>query len=171
MKIRARNVCLLFFLSIVVLTTACYIFSWKFKSSLSQFLPVPSYNPKVPNTIHFALLYDENDVDVVSKRNNTIDFISATCILAVYFNHQPDEIILHTNFETITGKYWKIVSTIIGEKLKIRQIGRPTHVFGVALSSVHHASDLVRIRTLYKYGGIFLGNPKKSESRFSFDFF
>ena len=50
------------------------------------------------------------------------------------------------------------MSTIIGEKiLKIRQIGRPTHVFGVALSSVHHASDLVRIRTLYKYGGIFLG--------------
>ena len=87
-----------------------------------------------------------------------LDFVSATCILAVYYNHQPDEIILHTNFETITGKYWNIVSTIIGEKiLKIRQIGRPTHVFGVALSSVHHASDLVRIRTLYKYGGIFLG--------------
>ena len=101
-----------------------------------------------------------------------LDFVSATCILAVYYNHQPDEIILHTNFETITGKYWNIVSKIIGENiLKIRQIGRPTHVFGVALSSVHHASDLVRIRTLYKYGGIFLGNPKKSESRFSFDFF
>ena len=58
-----------------------------------------------------------------------LDFVSATCILAVYFNHQPDEIIFHTNFETITGNYWNIVSTIIGEKiLKIRQIGRPTHV-------------------------------------------
>ena len=66
MKIRARNVCLLFFLSIVVLTTACYIFSWKFKSS--PFL-TETNNPKVPNTIHFALLYDENDA---SKRNNTI---------------------------------------------------------------------------------------------------
>ena len=98
------------------------------------------------------------DLLIISFIVYFLDFVSATCILAVYYNHQPDEIILHTNFETITGKYWNIVSKIIGENiLKIRQIGRPTHVFGVALSSVHHASDLVRIRTLYKYGGIFLG--------------
>ena len=66
MKIRARNFCLLCVSSIIVLTTIGYIFSWKFKTS--PFL-TETNNPKVPNTIHFALLYDENDA---SKRNNTI---------------------------------------------------------------------------------------------------
>ena len=66
MKIRARNFFLLFVSSIIVLITIGYIFSWKFKSS--PFV-TETNNPKVPNTIHFALLYDENDA---SKRNNTI---------------------------------------------------------------------------------------------------
>ena len=133
------------YLSVIILLIICY---WHFN------LTSNNIHSKVPNIVHFVLLHDDN---IINADNETLNFISSTCILAAYFNHRPQKIILHSNIPTFTGNYWNIVSTIIGEQLQINRIERPTHVFGVPLSSIHHASDIVRIRTLYKHGGIFLG--------------
>ena len=135
------------YLSVIILLIIGYAF-WHFDTISKNILS------KVPNIVHFVLLHDDN---IINADNETLNFISSTCILAAYFNHRPQKIILHSNIPTFTGNYWNIVSTIIGEQLQINRIERPTHVFGVPLSSIHHASDIVRIRTLYKHGGIFLG--------------
>ena len=106
------------------------------------------FKTSVPNVIHFVLLKETNETD--------LDFISTTCILAAHFNQKPDKIILHTNIAKINGKYFDLVQEVIGTKLQIRQVQKPTHVFGYPLSSDFHASDLIRIKTLIQEGGIFL---------------
>ena len=94
----------------------------------------------VPNIIHFALLKDDNTTEA------EVDFVSATCILAAFFNQNPNEIYLHTNVQNITGKYWNIIKPIISSVLKVKTIERPTHVFGSPLSSIFHSADVARIK-------------------------
>ena len=106
------------------------------------------FKTSVPNVIHFVLLKETNETD--------LDFISTTCILAANFNQKPNKIILHTNIAKITGKYFDLIQEIISSKLQIRQVPKPSHVFGYPLSSDFHASDLIRIKTLIQEGGIFL---------------
>ena len=105
----------------------------------------------VPNIVHFVILQDNSDID------STINFIGATCILAAYFNQNPEKILIHTNSINITGNYWTILTSIIGPKIiQINSVKKPTHVFGSPLSSLYHASDIIRIKTLIQFGGIFL---------------
>lgn len=105
------------------------------------------FSELVPNIVHFVLL----------KENTTeLDFISATCILAAFLNQNPQKVVLHTNAQHFHGKYWNITSTILGSKLHKSSVSRPTHVFGSPLSSIFHASDVIRIKVLQEEGGIFL---------------
>ncbi len=107
-----------------------------------------STSGSVPNVVHFVLLKEANETD--------IDFISTTCILAAFFNQEPEKIVLHTNVATIKGKYFQLVQNLLETSLEVRKVQRPTHVFGYPLSSDYHASDLIRIKTLIVEGGIFL---------------
>ncbi len=108
----------------------------------------------VPNIVHFFLLGDSNKVD---GQDGEISFIGATCILAAHFNQKPEEIRIHTNYPRLAGKYWTILKAVIGDSvLKIEPRARPTHVYGNLLSSTFHATDVARIQTLSKTGGIAL---------------
>ena len=104
----------------------------------------------VPNIVHFVILLEN------PEKEATIDFIGATCILAAFINQSPEKILIHTNAINITGKYWTILTSVIGGKIQTNSIKKPTHVFGAPLSSLYHAADIVRIKTLIEYGGIFL---------------
>ena len=136
------------YLSIAILSVIGFS-TWRLQNNSKKF----EFKLKVPNVVHFALLHDEN---IIENKNETLDFISATCILSAFFNHQPELIIIHTNQVNFTGKYWEIVSKSLGEKIQLNQVERPTHVFGVAISSIHHATDLIRLKILFSQGGIFL---------------
>ena len=97
----------------------------------------------VPNIVHFVILQENSEIE------STINFIGATCILAAHFNQNPEKILIHTNSINITGNYWKILTSIIGPKIiQINSVKKPTHVFGSPLSSLYHASDIIRIKTL-----------------------
>ena len=104
----------------------------------------------VPNIVHFVILQEN------PEKEATIDFIGATCILAAFVNQSPEKILIHTNAINITGKYWTILTSVIGVRIQTNSIKKPTHVFGAPLSSLYHAADIVRIKTLIEYGGIFL---------------
>ena len=133
----------------------------------------------VPNIIHFIHFID---IQKLANEDNIDDlnFVSATCILAVAFNQKPEKIIIHTNgnltLNLANKKYWSLVFRILNPKqikqkgsesvkrlvkpfnttLKVVHLRQPTHVFGQPLSSAFHAADVARLNVLLNEGGIAL---------------
>jgi len=103
-----------------------------------------SRNLIVPNIIHY-----------VHFDRKTLNFVCLICMLSAFYNHRPSKIYLHTNIEP-EGYYFHIFKTVLGTRLMINEVVKPTHVFGQKLSSVQHCADVARIKLLMKYGGIFL---------------
>lgn len=80
--------------------------------------------------------------------------------MSVVRHHKPRLIMIHTDRKHLRGKYWDQVAQLNSSQtvILLNRIKRPIYIFDVKLSSVYHASDIVRIRTLRKYGGIYLDN-------------
>ncbi|XP_064482755.1 uncharacterized protein LOC135395522 [Ornithodoros turicata] len=99
----------------------------------------------VPNLVHFVHL-----------GSSSLSFVEAICIRAAWIQQRPDKLWIHCDMcHTIReGTYWPFVQSIPG--LEIRSIRRPRYVFGKRLSSIYHASDVVRLKILLQHGGIFL---------------
>ena len=92
--------------------------------------------PPVPNIVHFVHFINKED-GKHRPEAETLDFISATCILAVFLNHSPDKVIYHTNADVGKSKLWAVVLKVLPpSRLEIRETSRPTHVFGQRLTSV-----------------------------------
>ena len=119
----------------------------------------------VPDLVHF-FLYDTQ---------TPLSFISATCILAVYLNHRPQQgIVLHTNTDPAKGQavgprrdYLAVVKAVLGSHLQVRvdPKSRPSHVYGQQLSSSFHATDVARINTLIKVARNFPPlNPRRQQN-------
>ena len=98
----------------------------------------------VPNIIHF-IHFDQK----------TISFIYFICMCSAFYNHNPLTLFLHTNVN-IEGKYFNILKKVLGETLKVKNLEKPSHVFGQKLSSVQHSADVARIKVLMKFGGIII---------------
>lgn len=108
----------------------------------------------VPNYVHF-LRYGGNLKEV--------NFMDAVNILAAFKNQKPDKIMFHTNLGSFTGKYWQRLLQIpkFNETIEYHYIEPMDSIFGQTLNSwngLWHASDLLRIIILRKYGGIFIDN-------------
>ncbi|GAB6024895.1 hypothetical protein CHUAL_010003 [Chamberlinius hualienensis] len=82
-------------------------------------------------------------------------------IMSIVDHHLPARILIHcsscTN-KTLQGKYWNMLGKKYRSIIEIMEMDEPTHIFGKPLSSVHHASDVARIKILMEYGGMFLDN-------------
>ena len=98
----------------------------------------------VPNIIHYVQ-FDQKD----------FSFLPFICICSAFYNHKPSRIYLHTNVG-LQGKYFQLLRRVLAERLEVRALEKPSHVFGQKLSSVEHSADVARIKILMKYGGIFL---------------
>ena len=98
----------------------------------------------VPNIIHY-----------VHFDQKILPFVPFICICSAFYNHKPARIYIHTNVG-LHGKYFELLRRVLGEKLVLRSLERPSHVFGQRLSSVEHSADVARIKILMKYGGISL---------------
>ncbi|XP_075229802.1 uncharacterized protein LOC142329262 isoform X3 [Lycorma delicatula] len=116
---------------------------------------VQSGNLIVPNYVHFIRM---------GWWMEEVIFIDALCILAAYKIQKPDKIFIHTDVEQFGGKYWEKLISIPGfeDILVIEKIEVPNEIFGQKFTDEYHhyfhASDVVRIRILLQYGGIFLDN-------------
>lgn len=107
----------------------------------------------VPNYIHFVYF-----------GGVPIRYIHFICILAAFKNQKPDKIFFHfDNTKTFSGKYWETLQKTKGfsEILFFDKVELPDEIFGQELNPQWrkwHGSDIMRIRVLMKYGGIYLDN-------------
>ncbi|XP_023716718.1 uncharacterized protein LOC111869411 isoform X3 [Cryptotermes secundus] len=104
----------------------------------------------VPNIVHF-LFFDISE----------ISFVDAVCVLAAFKNQRPEKIYFHTNVAEFKGPYWEKLENTPGLTITVRKVALPDTIFGQKFSSSYyrwHAGDVVRIKILMEYGGIFLDN-------------
>ena len=108
----------------------------------------------VPNIIHFIRF---NQPEFL--------FVHYVVIKAAMRNHRPDYFYIHTNVPgpgNFTGRYWTLIQKDyeLWSRIRLFHMDMPKHIFGHDLDSGHHASDIQRIRTLQRYGGIYLDNDE-----------
>lgn len=108
----------------------------------------------VPNIIH-----------LIRFNKTKLTFSDYICIQAAYRNHRPDYFYIHTDIPNgqFRGKYWKLITNDLELKSRIRILPQeaPTEIFGQKLNPewrFWHGGDIARIRTMMKYGGIYLDN-------------
>jgi hypothetical protein len=104
----------------------------------------------VPNIVHFLFFG-------ISE----LSFVDAVCVLAAFKNQHPETIYFHTDVEKFTGHYWEKLKSTPGLTIKILKVTLPDKIFGQKFSTAYHrwhAGDVLRIKILMQYGGIFLDN-------------
>ncbi|KAF6200052.1 hypothetical protein GE061_006352 [Apolygus lucorum] len=106
----------------------------------------------IPNIIHF-----------IRFNQPKFKFLEAVCVLAALKNQKPDKIYFHTNSPKFVGPYWDVIMSTPGVEsvIELKNATLPDTIFGQKFNGgwkVWHASDIVRIKVLMKYGGIFLDN-------------
>ncbi|XP_069696259.1 lactosylceramide 4-alpha-galactosyltransferase-like isoform X2 [Periplaneta americana] len=104
----------------------------------------------VPNIVHFLFLGITEP-----------SFVDTVCVLAAFKNHRPDKIYFHTDVEKFEGYNWEKLKGTPDLNIEINKVTLPDEIFGQKFSSKYHrwhASDVLRILILMKYGGIFLDN-------------
>lgn len=107
----------------------------------------------VPNIVHFVRLGEK-----------PITYVEMICILAAFKNQKPDKILFHRDHNNpYFGRYWEILKNTKGfmDIVEFNYVLLPTEIFGRSLSTgwkYWHGGDIVRIRMLIKYGGIYVDN-------------
>lgn len=108
----------------------------------------------VPNIIHF-----------IHFNQPEFLFVHYVVIKAAMKNHRPDYFYIHTNVPgpgNFTGRYWNMIKKDfeLWSRIRLFHMEKPKQIFGQDLNSDHHSSDIQRIRTLQRYGGIYLDNDE-----------
>jgi hypothetical protein len=108
----------------------------------------------VPNIIH-----------LIRFSKPEFSFIDYICIQAAFRNHRPEHFYIHTDAaeRTFRGKYWELIENDLELRSRIRilPLQPPSEIFGQQIEPdlrVYHGGDIARIKTLMKYGGIYLDN-------------
>lgn len=106
----------------------------------------------VPDVIHYLRF-----------NQSTFTFVDYVCIRSAYVNHKPQRIIFHTNLADFSGAYWQKMKSErdLFARISLRWIQVPSEIFNQQLSQgwqLYHGSDIARIQTMMKYGGIYLDN-------------
>lgn len=142
-------------------------------NSLLETFPTTLFVSNQSDSIHFENFDNEtganhlivpNIVHYVRLNKRSWSFVEYICLRSAYVNQRPDFIFIHTNvLEGFKGKYWRWMQEDpdLKSRLVVVPVRLPAEIFGQKLKPVwrvHHGSDLIRIRTLMKYGGIFLDN-------------
>ena len=99
----------------------------------------------VPNIIHFVFGLSE---DFGGKPFSFVHYMAIKSAIKV---NNPSEVILHYEYEP-KGLYWDMIKS----EISLNQIVAPTEIHGNLLNHVAHKSDIIRLQTLYKIGGIYL---------------
>ena len=69
---------------------------------------------------------------------------------------------IHSDQKQLKGKYWDKLNQMNSNEtntvIELSHVKRPVYIFDKKISSVYHASDIVRLEALKKYGGIYIDN-------------
>jgi hypothetical protein len=111
----------------------------------------------VPNIIHY-----------IRFNMTEYSFVDYLCLRAAFLRQRPDYVYIHTDVPDpgnggFRGKYWDMIKLDkkLMSSIRYLPIELASEIFGQPLSQdwrVYHGSDIARIRTMMKYGGIYLDN-------------
>lgn len=107
----------------------------------------------VPNIIHY-----------IRFNKKSFTFVEYICLRSAYIHQRPDYIFIHTDVVGgFRGKYWSWIQQEedLQSRVIVLAIETPSDIFGQPFNDLwrfHHGSDVARIRSLMKYGGIYLDN-------------
>ncbi|XP_065311055.1 uncharacterized protein [Dermacentor albipictus] len=99
-----------------------------------------SYNI-VPDILH-----------LVRYNSPNVEFIDVVTFRSMYLNHRPEKIYVHCSPCGFEGNYTRFLE---GINFTFIPAVFPKEVFGIPIKEPHHATDVVRIRALMKYGGYY----------------
>ena len=105
----------------------------------------------VPNIVHYILF-----------EIHQIEFAHFISLLSVLKNQRPQLIYIHCDCHQLYGNYYRRVLKVANRTdtaIIVRYIERPKEIFGHKLSGDWvnwHTSDIMRIKVLMQFGGIYL---------------
>jgi hypothetical protein len=142
----------------ILLTLAVFLFSSNEEMDFDGFnneTGARSYI--VPNIIHY-----------IRFNMTEYSFVDYLCLRAAFLRQRPDYVYIHTDVSHpgnggFRGKYWDMIKLDkkLMSSIRFLRIELASEIFGRPLSRdwrVYHGSDIARIRTVMKYGGIYLDN-------------
>uniref|UniRef100_A0A8D8Q707 Uncharacterized protein n=1 Tax=Cacopsylla melanoneura TaxID=428564 RepID=A0A8D8Q707_9HEMI len=99
-------------------------------------------------------------VHMIKFNQSEFNFIEMICIASILINHKPRELWIHTNTDFgFQGKYWEAITRLpLFDRVRVRYLEKPKTVFNFSLEHGYgpwHASDIVRLRLIQNYGGIY----------------
>ena len=109
---------------------------------------VPQRAPTVynhPPLVHYAKF--------ASGKMTTLNYMEYMSMLSAYKFLKPERILIHTDVE-IHGKYWDRTQGWSGTTVEVNRVSRVGQFGGKRVRYVEHEADYVKLRQLYKYGGI-----------------
>lgn len=101
--------------------------------------------PRIPKIVHFCFGFAQ---DFGGKPFSLVHYLAIKSAVEII---QPDEVRLLYRFEP-TGDWWDKAKPLV----TLIPIEPPTEIFGNPLLHPAHQSDVVRLRTLQEFGGIYL---------------
>jgi mannosyltransferase OCH1-like enzyme len=97
----------------------------------------------IPNIVHFNYGLTEQKED--------FSFVYYIAVLSCYVINKPDKIYFFYHYEP-KGKWWEKTKMLVESIV----VDIPTHIGSKELRHVAHKSDILRLKMLQKYGGIYL---------------
>ena len=116
-----------------------------------------SYRPRRPGPEYFhpnVVHYMKLAADVKQGDHGTINFIEYVSMLSFHSFLNPDKIIIHSNLEKFSGKYWDMVQKWTTSRVELRKISIPSTIGGKKWKYVEHVADYLKLVVVKEYGGI-----------------
>ena len=103
-------------------------------------------NKKTPNVVHFIYFSGPG--------SRPYSYVNYLAVRAAHDVQRPDKIVMQCNEEPIGNPHWEAIRPYV----EIVLVEAPTHLGDAELKYPHYQSDVVRLRTLFEYGGVYLDN-------------
>lgn len=99
----------------------------------------------IPNYVHFV--YSTSPV-LGGKQFSITHYLA---VMSAYAVNKPEKIYFHYQYEP-QGEWWEKVKPL----LTLNKVEMPRHVFGNRIQHIAHQADVVRLRMLHKFGGVYM---------------
>lgn len=127
-----------------VLLSAYQVQWWEDSNTQIVEAPAQSQLSVIPRIVHYVF---------ISRRTYKFSLLLYLSIRAAYLRIKPDAIYLHCFAEPIRSPYYILSSSMISKIIIHKPV---TQIFGNRVKVVEHMSDIVRMKALLKYGGIYM---------------
>ncbi|KAH7939335.1 hypothetical protein HPB52_011166 [Rhipicephalus sanguineus] len=104
---------------------------------------------------HTGYSYDiiPDIVHLVRYNQTEVKLIDVLCFRSIYINHRPEKIYVHCSPCGFTGNYTRLLE---GINFTFINTVFPKEIFNISIQVPHHSTDVVRLRALLRYGGIYV---------------